>query len=177
MGRDNRPYKAGLLHNMGTSGLFVAHPKIYAEVLEEADGATLMDREPAAFGLAHCEVGDRLAGKEVCPRNCGSRRAVTTLSPDTAVFDPVDVVRLGVLLTDALGFDSPRMLIAWPTSARYSLILRNIASDPDRVPDDRRYYGAVGCFRVARLSVREQAANVFRYQLWRLHRNEMRDFA
>ena len=105
MGRDDRAYTAGLLHNVGTLGLFVAHPKIYAEVLEEADGATLLDRERAAFGVDHCEAGDWLAAKWGLPAELRLAAGGHHAPPDTAVFDLVDVVRTGVLLTDALGFD------------------------------------------------------------------------
>ena len=105
MGRDDRAYTAGLLHNIGALGLFVAHPKIYTEVVEEADGATLLDRERAAFGVDHCEAGQWLAAKWGLPAELQLAASGHHAPPDTAVFDLVDVVRLGVLLTDALGFD------------------------------------------------------------------------
>jgi hypothetical protein len=105
MGRDDRAYTAGLLHNIGALGLFVAHPKIYTEVVEEADGATLLDRERAAFGLDHCEAGEWLTAKWGLPAELRLAASGHHAPPDTAVFDLVDVVRLGVLLTDALGFD------------------------------------------------------------------------
>src|SRR5262249_54198813 len=61
MGRDDRAYTAGLLHNIGCLGLFVAHPGTYAELLADTRADKLLERERATLGIDHCEAGGWLA--------------------------------------------------------------------------------------------------------------------
>jgi len=61
IGRDDRAYTGGLLHNIGSLGLFVAHPRTYAELLESATGENLLEKERAVLGIDHCEAGGWLA--------------------------------------------------------------------------------------------------------------------
>ena len=104
-GRDDRAYTAGLLHNIGSLGLFVAHPRAYADVLTHVDGKNVLEREREAFGLDHCEAGGWLAQSWGLPEEM--QRAVKTHHepPNETEFDLIDLVRVGVLLTDSLGFD------------------------------------------------------------------------
>jgi len=104
-GRDDRAYTAGLLHNIGSLGLFVAHPRSYADLLAQADGAHILEREREAFGIDHCDAGGWLAQSWGLPEEV--QQAVKTHHdpPSQTSFERIDLVRVGVLLTDAFGFD------------------------------------------------------------------------
>ncbi|PWU09808.1 MAG: hypothetical protein C5B51_05590 [Terriglobia bacterium] len=103
-GRDDRAYTAGLLHNIGSLGLFVAHPRSYGDLMEQADALNLLEREREAFGIDHCEAGAWLAQSWELPEEV--QRAVKTHHdpPSQNGFDLTDLVRVSVLLTDVLGF-------------------------------------------------------------------------
>src|SRR5690242_18267178 len=58
---DDRAYTAGLLHNVGRLGLFVAHPHAYGELLSNPTETDWLVRERQAFGLDHCDGGAWLA--------------------------------------------------------------------------------------------------------------------
>jgi HD-like signal output (HDOD) protein len=104
MARNDQAYTAGLLHNIGSLGLFVAHPRTYAELLESANGDDLLEKERATLGIDHCEAGGWLA------RNWGFPEdlrwiVVTHHQPlDGKRFDPADLVRLAVRMADCIGF-------------------------------------------------------------------------
>ena len=105
-GRDDRAYTAGLLHNIGSLGLFVAHPQMYSELLAAAASADIRERERAVFGLDHTEAGGWLAQNWGLPDDI-RQVAVQHHEPPSqnGNFDLNDLVRIGVLLTGALGFD------------------------------------------------------------------------
>jgi len=103
--RDDNAYTAGLLHNVGRLGLFVTYPERYADLLEHAEGADMMKLERQAFAMDHCSAGAWLA------RNWGLPEAVQLAASrhhqplDPGAFGLLNMVRLGVLLSEALGFD------------------------------------------------------------------------
>ena len=104
-GGDDRAYTAGLLHNVGRLGLFVAHPRAYAELLTQPPPGDLLEREREAFGLDHCEAGAWLAHSWGLPQDLEAVIAGHHQPPGGAAFDLADLVRVAVLLTDALAFD------------------------------------------------------------------------
>lgn len=112
-GGDDRAYTAGLLHNVGRLGLFVAHPRAYAEILSEPGEGSLLERERAVLGLDHCEAGAWLARAWGFPEDLvvvieGHHEPVRT-----DVFELADLVRVAVSMTEVLGFD-----VTPPESAR-----------------------------------------------------------
>ncbi len=104
-GGDDRAYTAGLLHNVGRLGLFVAHPRAYAELLSGPPEGDILERERAAFGLDHCEAGAWLAHSWGLPQDLEAVIAGHHQPVNTAAFELADVVRVAVLAADALGFD------------------------------------------------------------------------
>jgi HD-like signal output (HDOD) protein len=105
-GRDDRAYTAGLLHNIGSLGLFVAHPRTYGELLCEAKVSDLLDKEREAFGIDHTEAGGWLAQSWGLPDDI-RQTVITHHQPPSQndTFDLNDLVRVGVLLAGSLGFD------------------------------------------------------------------------
>ncbi len=101
---DDGIYTAGLLHDIGRLGLFVSHPQQYADLLEKP-GGTLREREVEVFGFDHCEAGGWLASKWGLPPEIQQVAAGhhDPLNPEIAGMK--DIVQVGVLLTDNLGFD------------------------------------------------------------------------
>jgi len=104
-GRDDNAYTAGLLHNIGGLGLFVAHPRTYAEVLEASKSEDLMDHEREIFGIDHCEAGGWLAQSWGLPEDVQLIVIKHHQPLNDNGFAVVDLVKVGVLLTDSLGFD------------------------------------------------------------------------
>jgi HD-like signal output (HDOD) protein len=104
MSRDDRAYTAGLLHNIGSLGLFVAHPRTYAELLADARGENVLEKERTTLGIDHCEAGGWLARNWGFPDDL--RRVVITHHEPLhdSQFDLADLVRVAVLMTDCLGF-------------------------------------------------------------------------
>jgi HD-like signal output (HDOD) protein len=114
-GGDDRAYTAGLLHNVGRLGLFVAHPKAYAELLTSPSRTDILERERTAFGLDHCEAGAWLAHSWGLPGDlevviAGHHQPLTNSG-----FELADLVRVTVLLTDSLGLDvtTPARCYSW----------------------------------------------------------------
>lgn len=105
-GPDDRAYTAGLLHNIGSLGLFVAHPRSYGELLGVANGEDLMDRERQRYGIDHSEAGGWLAQNWGLPEEI-RQVAITHHQPpnQNGIFDLNDLVRVGILLAESLGFD------------------------------------------------------------------------
>ncbi len=105
-GRDDRAYTAGLLHNMGSLGLFVAHPRTYGELLAAANGSNLLEKERETFGIDHTEAGGWLAESWGLPDDIRQSVMSHHQPPNqNGTFDLNDLVRVGVLLTESLGFD------------------------------------------------------------------------
>jgi hypothetical protein len=61
MRRDDGAYTAGLLHNIDSLGLFVAHSRSYAELLAGTCADCLLEKERSILGIDHCEAGGWLA--------------------------------------------------------------------------------------------------------------------
>ena len=104
MGRDDLAYTAGLLHNIGSLGLFVAHPRTYGEVLESVNGQNLLEKERQTLGIDHCDAGGWLARNWGFPDEL--RRVIITHHhpPHDNKFELVDLVRVAIMMTDTLGF-------------------------------------------------------------------------
>jgi HD-like signal output (HDOD) protein len=103
--RDDNAYTAGLLHDVGRLGLFVTYPERYAELLERAQGAGMMELERQAFGMDHCEAGAWLAQTWGLPEEVQRAASGHHQPPNAGEFGLLNLVRLGVLLAEALGFD------------------------------------------------------------------------
>ena len=104
-GGDDRAYTAGLLHDVGRLGLFVAHPRAYAELLTQPLEGDILKREREVFGLDHCEAGAWLAHSWGLPADLETVIAGHHQPPSGTAFDLADLVRIAVLLADAFGFD------------------------------------------------------------------------
>ncbi|MBZ5580055.1 MAG: HDOD domain-containing protein [Acidobacteriia bacterium] len=104
-GGDDRAYTAGLLHNVGRLGLFVAHPKAYSDLLTEPCETDLLERERHVFGIDHCEAGAWLAHSWGLPADLEAVIAGHHQPVHSTDFDLADLVRVAVLLTDVMGFD------------------------------------------------------------------------
>jgi len=103
--KDDRAYTAGLLHNIGSLGLFVAHPQTYGTLLVEAGANGLLGSERKSFGLDHCEAGAWLVQMWGLPQDLQNIVLTHHEPPGEGTFELIDVIRISVLLTDALGFD------------------------------------------------------------------------
>ena len=102
---DDRAYTAGLLHNIGRLGLFVAHPRAYGELLLDPTESDWLERERQAFGVDHCDGGAWLAHFWGLPADLEAIIASHHEPPRLTPFELTDLVRIAVLLTDSLGFD------------------------------------------------------------------------
>jgi HD-like signal output (HDOD) protein len=105
--RDDTPYVAGLLHDIGSLGLMVAHPKEYAEVLGNAmlNSQDLRTVEQNVFHIDHCMAGHRIA----CVWKFSPAIAEVALrhhqAPSGGKFNLLELVKVGVLMADALGYE------------------------------------------------------------------------
>jgi putative nucleotidyltransferase with HDIG domain len=125
-GSEDRAYTAGLLHDIGRLGLFLADGATYAALLSADEGAVNLDKEREAFGVDHCEAGAWLAKAWGFPEELQHVVATHHDPPgDGAKFELADLVRVGVLLTDWLGFD-----VAPPTQAYGMAHLRALLPKP-----------------------------------------------
>jgi putative nucleotidyltransferase with HDIG domain len=127
---DDRAYTAGLLHDIGRLGLFVAHPQQYSALLTAESDSSLdfLAFEREVFGIDHCEAGAWLAEKWNFPEELQEVAADHHTPVSTVGFALLDLVRIGVLLADELGFSTmagpgPRAiaetLSMLPRSAQY----------------------------------------------------------
>jgi len=133
--RDDNAYTAGLLHDVGRLGLFVTYPERYADLLEHAQGADMMELERQAFGVDHCEAGGWLAKTWGLPEEVQLAASGHHQPPSAGEIGLPNLVRLGVLLADALDFDVtppkhaftlPEIRAMLPPAAQYRF-------DPDPV--------------------------------------------
>ena len=151
------PTPRGLLHDIGRLGLFVVHPQEYADLLTAppADG-DFLERERQAFGVDHCQAGAWLATRWGLPDDVRKVAAGHHNPPNMPAVDHKsateyaleDLVRVGVLLTDSLGFDvappwQPRTIqevrSLLPRAAQYRF-------DPDPVAMKARITGILDAF-------------------------------
>jgi HD-like signal output (HDOD) protein len=104
--RDDRTYTAGLLHDIGRLGMFAAHPREYAALLAAAPpDADILERERQVLGADHCQAGAWLAAKWDLPAEVCAVAAGHHDPPVPEAGDVQNLVRVGVLLTESLGFD------------------------------------------------------------------------
>jgi HD-like signal output (HDOD) protein len=105
--RDDTPYVAGLLHDIGCLGLMVAHPKEYAEALTDAiaNSKDLREVEQSKFQLDHCAAGHRIA----CAWKFSQAIAEVAQKHHQPLsggdFTLLELVKIGVLMADALGYE------------------------------------------------------------------------
>ncbi|MGA2213388.1 MAG: HDOD domain-containing protein [Bryobacteraceae bacterium] len=150
--RDDAPYVAGLLHDIGSLGLMVAHPKEYAEVLGNAilNSKDLRELEQNAFQLDHCAAGHRIA----CAWKFSPTIAEVALrhhqEPSGGEFTLLELVKVGVLIADALGYE-----VVAPQQPRTVMELAELlpgagrvrfASQIDMLPE--RIAGRIGSFEL-----------------------------
>lgn len=103
--RDDNAYTAGLLHDVGRLGLFVTYPDRYADLLEHAQGADIMELERQAFGMTHCEAGGWLAQTWGLPEEVQLAASEHHQPPAAGESSLRNLVRLGVRLSETLEFD------------------------------------------------------------------------
>lgn len=104
--RDDRMYTAGLLHDIGRLGMFAAHPREYTELLAAAKPeADILERERQVLGADHCQAGAWLAEKWELPAEIRAVAGGHHDAPVPEAADAENLVRVGVLLTECLGFD------------------------------------------------------------------------
>jgi putative nucleotidyltransferase with HDIG domain len=104
--RDDGAYTAGLLHDIGRLALFAAHPTEYSQLLTTAEPeADILECERRVLGADHCQAGAWLAKKWELPLEIGAVAAGHHDPPVPEAGDVENLVRVGVLLTESLGFD------------------------------------------------------------------------
>jgi HD-like signal output (HDOD) protein len=105
--RDDAPYVAGLLHDIGSLGLMVAHPKEYAEVLGNAilNSEDLRTVEQSVFHLDHCTAGHRIANVWKFSPAIAEVALRHHEAPSGGEFNLVELVKVGVLMADASGYE------------------------------------------------------------------------
>jgi HD-like signal output (HDOD) protein len=111
--RDDTPYVAGLLHDIGCLGLMVTHPKQYVDVLNGAitGGRELRDVEQETFQIDHCSAGQRIATAWKFSTAIGQVALQHHQPPTGGPFTLIELVKIGVLMADALSYTlvPPRM--------------------------------------------------------------------
>jgi HD-like signal output (HDOD) protein len=148
--RDDTPYVAGLLHDIGCLGLMVAHPKQYAEALGNAiqNSKDLREIEQNMFQLDHCAAGHRIA----CAWKFSASIADVALrhhqEPSGGDFTLLELVKVGVLMADALGYEvvPPRQVMTLaelaeflPAAARVPFV-KQIDALPQRIGERIRSF-------------------------------------
>jgi len=134
----DRPYVAGLLHDVGSLGMMVLHPKEYADVLAQTSEGSIDQRalEVEKFGFDHCVAGEWIA------RNwkLGSEIEETALRhhdpPLGRLFSTLEIVKAGVLLVDAMGWSAVPTISLTPAGAVAMLpthFREVIKMDPDEI--------------------------------------------
>jgi HD-like signal output (HDOD) protein len=105
--RDDTAYVAGLLHDIGSLGLMVAHPKEYAEVLGNAilNSQDLRTVEQSVFHLDHCAAGHRIASVWKFSPAIAEVALRHHQPPSGGEFNLLELVKVGVLMADALGYE------------------------------------------------------------------------
>jgi HD-like signal output (HDOD) protein len=104
--RDDRAYTTGLLHDIGRLGLFVAHPQEYAALLGAPDRSMpILEQERRLLGVDHCDAGSWLAKTWGLPEEIRLVAGGHHQPLSSANWNLENLVRVGVLLTDSLGFD------------------------------------------------------------------------
>ncbi len=106
-GRDETPYVAGLLHDIGCLGLMVIHPKEYATALASAiqDSADLREVEQVRFGIDHCMAGQRIAFAWKFSPSIGEVALRHHQAPVAGEFTLLELVKIAVLMADALSYE------------------------------------------------------------------------
>jgi len=104
---DDTPYVAGLLHDIGSLGLMVARPKEYAAALSDAiqNSQDLREIEQKAFQLDHCAAGHRMASAWKFSPAIAEVALRHHQEPSGGDFTLLELVKVGVLMADALGYD------------------------------------------------------------------------
>jgi HD-like signal output (HDOD) protein len=105
--RDDTPYVAGLLHDIGCLGLMVTHPKEYADALGAALSGPrdLREVEQEMFRIDHCAAGQRIACAWKFSPAIGEVALRHHQPPVAGDFTLVEIVKVAVLMADALAFE------------------------------------------------------------------------
>ena len=126
-------YTAGMLHDVGRLALGVIQQKEYTNILRTHKGspASMLECERAAFGLDHCELGERLINSWKLPSEY-----LDPIMNHHAQLDPEgswsmsETIKISCQLADAIGYpafagnvDAPYddLLEKLPTCARKAL--------------------------------------------------------
>lgn len=148
-GRDDNAYTLGLLHDVGRLGLFATYPRRYPALLAQAQGADMMmELERQAFGVDHCEAGGWLTRKWGLPEDVQLAASEHHQPHGAGESSPQNLVRIGVLLAEAMGFDVtppahalmlPEIRAMLPLAAQYRF-------DPDPVSMKARIIDQLDAF-------------------------------
>jgi HD-like signal output (HDOD) protein len=121
--RDDTAYVAGLLHDLGSLGLMVAHPKEYAEVMGTAilNSQDLRAIEQSVFHLDHCLAGHRIASVWKFSPAIADVALRHHQPPSGGEFNLLELVKVGVLMADASGYEvvSPQEPITLAEAAAF----------------------------------------------------------
>jgi len=148
--RDDTPYVAGLLHDVGCLGLMVTHPVEYGQALSYATekALDLREVEQRFFQIDHCAAGQRIARAwKFSPviANVALRHHEPPAGGD---FTLLELVKVGVLMADGLGYHAIPPLHAMtlaevaellPAAARVRFH-RQIDGHPERIAERIRSF-------------------------------------
>lgn len=105
--RDETPYVAGLLHDIGCLCLMVMHPKSYAGALSDAinEGSDLQAVEQELFDIDHCSAGQRIAHAWKFSPSIAEVALRHHEPPTGSNFNLLELVKVAVLMADSLGYE------------------------------------------------------------------------
>jgi HD-like signal output (HDOD) protein len=119
--RDDTPYVAGLLHDIGCLGLMVKHPQEYADALSDAATSSrdLREVERGRFQIDHCAAGQWMARVWKFSPAIGDIALLHHQAPTGEDFTLLELVKVGVLMADTLAYDvaPPQRVMTLPEAA------------------------------------------------------------
>jgi HD-like signal output (HDOD) protein len=104
----DKPYVAGLLHDIGCLGMMVLHPKNYADLLASVSetGINQLVLEADRFGFDHCVAGEWIARNWKLGPEIEGAALHHHSPPQGTSFATLEIVKVSVLLVDSLGWSS-----------------------------------------------------------------------
>jgi HD-like signal output (HDOD) protein len=146
----DRAYTAGLLHDLGRLALLVKYPQEYANLLAVVaeNPFDMLETERALFDVDHCEAGGWLARTWTFPVEVAEVASRHHEAVSKGEVDIVNLVRIGVLLTDWLGFDVAPLVRARTPEEMLSMLPECARAwvEPDMEPKKREISGKLDSF-------------------------------
>jgi len=101
-------YTAGVLHGIGMLALAVIQPREYIDLLGTFIGtsASILDRERLAFGIDHCELGQKLISDWNLPEDFAAVMAAAHLPGIAGQWGVTEIVGLSCRMADTAGFSA-----------------------------------------------------------------------